>query len=295
VRFWLSLNFEPWDELLDLARMAEELGYEGVVLPDHIAVPTGDTTPHPTGYPLQPEEEFLEPLVAFAAMASVTTRLRFLTAVLVVPLRDPFLLAKQLGTLARLSGDRVVLGTGVGWLKEEFDLLGLGWNDRGPRMDEMLDLMLDFWQDGWGQPRGDFYQARRSGMFPAPRAPIPVWIGGKSAPAMRRAARFDGYIPMRVYDDVARAEFAEVERMRRVRGFDGPFERVAYWPGGDRATAEEMAERDGITSAVVFAWEAYSPTMKAEKRAAGAGAYVRPTFDQKRAAAEAFAEKVFPR
>src|SRR6516164_4820986 len=106
--------------------MAEELGYEGVVLPDHIAVPSGVTTPHPTGYPLQPEEEFPEPLICFASMASATTRLRFLTGVLVVPLRDPFLLAKQLGTLALLSGNRFVLGTGTGWLREEFDLLGQG-------------------------------------------------------------------------------------------------------------------------------------------------------------------------
>jgi hypothetical protein len=162
-------------------------------------------------------------------------------------------------------------------------------------MDEMLDLMRDFWKDGWGEPRGDFYQPRRSGMFPIPPAPIPMWVGGKSVPAMRRAARFDGYIPMRVYDDVAREEFAEVDQLRRELGLDGPYERVAYWPGGDRSTAEELAERDGITSAVVFAWEAYSPTMEAAKRAEGSAPYVRPTFEQKRAAAEAFAEQVFPR
>jgi probable F420-dependent oxidoreductase len=293
VRFWLSLNFEPLDQLLDLARMAEEFGYEGVVLPDHIAVPSGDTTPHPTGYPLQPEEEFPEPLMCFASMASVTTRLRCLTGVLVVPLRDPFLLAKQLGTLALLSGDRFVLGTGAGWLREEFDLLGQSWTDRGKRMDEMLDLMDDFWVDGWGQASGHHYPPHRSGMFPAPAASIPIWVGGNSKAAMGRAARFDGYIPMRQYDEIARDEFVEVERLRRERGLDGPYERVAFWPGGDRATAEQMAERGGITQAIVAAWEPYSPTLESAKREAGKAPYVRPTLEEKRSAAEAFAEQVF--
>jgi probable F420-dependent oxidoreductase len=293
VRFWLSLNFEPLDQLLDLARMAEELGYEGVVLPDHIAVPSGDTTPHPTGYPLQPEEEFPEPLMCFASMASVTTRLRCLTGVLVVPLRDPFLLAKQLGTLALLSGNRFVLGTGAGWLREEFDLLGQGWIDRGKRMDEMLDLMNDFWADGWGQARGQHYPPRRSGMFPAPAAPIPIWVGGNSKAAVQRAAHFDGYIPMRQYDEVARDEFIEVERLRREYGLEGPYERVAFWPGGDRATALEMAESGGITQAVVAAWEPYSPTLESAKREAGGAPYVRPTLEEKRSAAEAFADQVF--
>jgi probable F420-dependent oxidoreductase len=294
LRFWLSLNFEPWDQILDLARTAEALGFEGVVLPDHIVVPAGDTTPHPSGYPLQPDEAFLDPLVAFAAMSSVTTRLRFLSGVLVVPLRDPFLLAKQLGTLALLSGNRVVLGTGTGWLKDEFDVVGQGWHDRGGRMDEALDLMVDFWHDGWAERHGEHFDLPRSGMFPAPSKPIPIWIGGHSRPAMRRAARFDGYLPMRPFDDVSRAEFAEVERRRREQGLTGSFERVAYWPGGDRSTADELAELDGINSVIVFAWEPYSPMMIAEKQATAETfePYSPITLEEKRAAAEEFAAKV---
>jgi probable F420-dependent oxidoreductase len=294
MRYWLSLNFEPWDQLLGLARVAEDAGFEGVVIPDHIVVPAGDTTPHPSGHLLKPEENFLDPLVAFAAMTSVTTRLRFLSGVLVVPLRDPYLLAKQLGTLALLSGNRVVLGTGTGWLKDEFEVVGQGWGDRGARMDEALDLMVDFWQDGWAERHGIHFDLPRSGMFPVPSEPIPIWIGGHSRPAMRRAARFDGYLPMRPFDEVSRAEFAEVERLRREQGRTGPFERVAYWPGGDRSTADELTEAEGIGSVIVFAWEPYSPMMLAQKQAtSGTLEHYEPmTLARKRAATEDFAAKV---
>ena len=294
MRFWLSLNFEPVEQLLDLARGAEEFGFEGVVLPDHIVVPAGDTTPHPSGYPLQPEEAFLEPLLVFAAMAGVTTRLRFLSGVLVIPLRDPFLLAKQLATLALLSSNRLVLGTGTGWLKEEFDVVGREWPDRGRRMDEALDLMIDFWNDGWAERHGQHFDVPRSGMFPIPSERIPIWIGGHSKAAVRRAARFDGYIPMRAFDQVSRMEFAEIDRLRRETGRAGRFERVAYWPGGDRSTAEELAQGDGIDSVIVFAWEPYSPMMLAEKRATDQtfGPYQPISLAAKLAAAEKFATRI---
>lgn len=277
MRFWLSLNFEPWEHLLDLARLAEDVGFEGVVLPDHIVIPSGDLTPHPSGYPLEPDEPFVEPLIAFAAMAGATTTLKFLSGVIVVPQRDPYLLAKQLGTLALLSGDRVILGTGAGWLPEEFALLGQTFRDRGTRLDEMLELMADFWADGWAVQHGPHYELPRSAMFPPPARSVPIWIGGNSPAGIRRAARFDGYIPMRLFDDQARAEFAEVDRLRTEQGRTGPFERVAFWSEGDRSTTGEMAERDGITSAVAAVWPYYSDL----------------SLRDKQVAAEAFAKKIF--
>jgi len=294
VRFWLSLNFEPWNQLLDLARAAEVFGFEGVVLPDHIVVPAKDTTLHPSGYPLNPEEVFLEPLIAFAAMASVTTRLRFLSDVVVVPLRDPFLLAKQLATLAILSRGRVVLGTGTGWLKEEFDAVGQGWHDRGRRMDECLQIMTDFWDDGWAELHGQHFELPRSGMFPVPPQPVPVWIGGHSAAAARRAARFDGYMPMRPLNEESRAEFAEIDRLRDEAGRAGPFERIAFMTEVDGGAADELAERDGIGSVIVRPWEQYSAMGYARKKAE-AGTLVPFTplpLAEKLAAAENFADRV---
>jgi probable F420-dependent oxidoreductase len=293
MRFWLSLNFEPCDELLDLARAAEDCGFEGVVLPDHVVVPAEDTTLHPSGYPLSPNEPFLEPLVAFAAMAAVTTRLRFLPDVLVVPLRDPFLLAKQLTTLALLSGNRVGLGTGTGWLKEEFDAVGRGWHDRGKRMDEGLDIMVDFWQDGWAELHGKHFELPLAGMFPVPAVPIPVWVGGHSMAAARRAARFDGYMPMRPLNAETRAEFAEIDRLRQEAGRTGAFERIAFMAEVDRGAADELAERDGIGSVIVRPWEQYSAMGYAARRAA-AGKFIPFTpvpLAEKLAAAKGFADR----
>lgn len=265
MRYWLSLNFEPWSTLLEHARMAEDLGFDGVVLPDHVVLPTGEVTPHPTGYPLAPDAPFTEPLIAFAAMAAVTTRLRFLTGVLVVPLRDPFLLAKQLAALALLSGDRIVLGAGVGWHAEEFEVVGQGFADRGARMDEALALMVDLWRDGYAELAGRHFQVPTSAMFPVPTRPLPIWLGAVSPAGRRRAARHQGYIPMRLYDDVSKAEFADVDRMRAAAGLTGPYERVAFWPGGDRAVADQM-EQEGVTSIVVQAWPEFDSSSVKQKR-----------------------------
>lgn len=295
MKYWLSLNYEPANELIELARAAEEFGFDGVVLPDHIVVPvpSDETTRHPSGYHLPAETPYLEPLMCFAALASVTTRLRFLSDVLVVPLRDPFLLAKQLATLAILSGNRVVLGTGTGWAKDEFEIIGQGWSDRGKRMDESLDLMVDFWQDGWAERHGQHYDLPRSAMFPHPSQPIPIWVGGHSAPAMRRAARFDGYLPMRALDEVSRAEFAEITRLREEAGVTSAFERIAHWPGGDRSVADELAGRDGIGSVVTAPWNQYGAMKYAAKQASGDfEPYVAPSLAEKLAGAEDFAQRV---
>jgi probable F420-dependent oxidoreductase len=260
------LNFEPWDLLIDHAVLAERLGFEGVVLPDHVVIPTGEVTPHPTGYPLIADEPYAEPLIAFAAMSARTTRLRFLTGVLVVPQRDPLLLAKQLGTLALLSGNRVVLGSGVGWLQEEFDMIGQDFASRGARMDEILELMTDFWLDGYAELDGRHYLIPHSAMFPPPRQSIPIWLGAVSQAGRRRASRYQGYIPMRLYDNVSRQEFAEVDALRAELGMDGDFERVAFWPGGDRDTADQMA-KEGVTSIVVQPWPEHSTAPVKEKHA----------------------------
>lgn len=273
MKFWLSLNFEPPGSLLDHALNAEALGYEGVVLPEHVVVKDGPKTAHPSGYPLKPHELFVDPLLAFAAMAAVTTRLRFLNGVYVVPLRDPFMLAKQAATLAVMSDNRFVLGTGVGWLKEEFDAVGHDFATRGKRMDEMLSVMRDFWDDGYAEFHGEFFDFPRSGMFPVPDRQIPIFIGGHSAAAARRAAHYDGYMPMRGIkdlsagvDELSRAEFAMIDEMRRAQGLTGPFERMLSVydlqdPDGIRRLADQ-----GITNILIQAWTASDYSQSAEAK-----------------------------
>ena len=192
-----SFEVEPPELLLKYARKAEELGFEGVVLPDHVVVKEKPRTPHPSNFELRADHLFVDPLIAYTAMATVTTRLKFLSYVYVVPLRDPFTLAKQASSVAVMSNNRYILGTGVGWLKEEFETMGQDFHTRGKRMDEMLTIVRDFWDDGYAEFKGEFFNFPRSGMFPVPERPIPIWIGGHSMPAARRAAHFDGYMPMR--------------------------------------------------------------------------------------------------
>lgn len=261
MRFWLQLNFEPMDQLLDHARAAEAFGYEGVVLPDHVVVKADDRTPHPTGYPLESDEPFSDPFSAFSAMAAVTSRLRFLNCVYVVPLREPFSLAKQVGTVAGLSHGRFVLGTGTGWLRDEFETIGPEFESRGRRMDEMLDIVRDFWDDGYAEYHGEHFDFPRSGMFPVPDERIPIWIGGHSSAAARRAARFDGYMPMNALDERTRHEFKEIDKLRSEQGLDGPFERLVYGWGVSDPGGVRQLEDEGITSLVVAPWTMNDPLL----------------------------------
>lgn len=277
MKHWLSLVFEPYDQLLDHARMAEAAGFEGVVMPDHIVVPVDARTPHPSGYPLQPEEQFVDPFITFGAMAAVTTTLRFATFVLVVPLRNPFALAKQLATVALLSDNRLVLGTGVGWLRDEFETVGEQWESRGHRMDEMLDILRDFWEDGYAEHHGQHYDFGRSGMFPVPTAPLPIWIGGHSEAAARRASRFDGYMPMRGLVDETLAEFSLIDRLRSEAGSAGPHDRIVGWPGGPDPSIAGPLEEAGVTNVIVSPWTMNDTSL---------------TLSDKHAAAERFARAV---
>jgi len=254
--------FEPPESLLVHARNAEQLGFEGVVLPDHVVIKDGPRTPHPSGYPLDVREIFVDPLLAFAAMAAVTTRLRFLNYIYLVPLRDPFMIAKQLGTLALLSNDRFVLGTGVGWLKEEFDAMGRDFSTRGKRLDEMLTILRDFWDDGFAEFHGQFFDFPRSGMFPAPKQQISIWVGGHSPAAARRAANYDGYMPMRVItnahdqlDELSRTEFSLIDNLRKERGDTEPFERTmvaTFLPTAEEA--QRIVAATGVTNLIVEPW-----------------------------------------
>jgi len=264
MKFWLTLNFEPPELLLEHARKAEELGFEGVVLPDHVVVKDGPRTPHPSNFPLRADHEFVDPMVAYAAMAAVTTRLKFLTYVYVLPLRDPFMVAKLGSSVAVMSNDRFVLGTGVGWLKEEFEAVGQNFHNRGKRVDEMLTIIRDFWDDGYAEFHGEYYDFPRSGMFPVAKKPVPMWIGGHSLPAARRAAFFDGYMPMRPWTDIegnldsqTAAEFAAIDQIRAENGLTGPYERKMFIGCNvtDASQISRFEERSGVGHLQLMAFQ----------------------------------------
>jgi probable F420-dependent oxidoreductase len=199
VRFVCALAFTPPDELLALARAADAAGFDAVALSDHVVHPRKIATPYPytaDGAPRwQPFTAWPDPWVAIGAMAAVTSRLRFLTSIYVLPLRSPFLVAKAVGTAAVLSGNRVTLGVGAGWMREEFALMEQPFERRGRRMDEMIELLRALFAGGWVEHRGEFYDCDALEMSPVPSEPVPIWVGGLSEAALRRAARRgDGWI-----------------------------------------------------------------------------------------------------
>ena len=199
MKFIVALAFAPVDHLGELARVADACGYDAVSLSDHVVHPAEIRTPYPytpDGAPRwEPFTPWPDPWVTVGALAAVTRRLHFLSAIYVLPLRNPYLVAKAVGTAAVLSGGRVRLGVGAGWMRDEFELMEQPFAARGRRMDEMLELLAKLWQGGMVEHEGEFYRCPPVEMSPVPPAPVPIWVGGLSAPALHRAAtRGDGWI-----------------------------------------------------------------------------------------------------
>lgn len=193
MKFWQVVSFSEPDQLVQIARAAEEAGFHGVLLADHVFFPGNLRSRYPYSADGKPgfdgSTPFPDPWTTIAAMASVTERLRFATMVFILPLRNPLELAKTLGTLALLSRGRVVLGAGAGWIREEYDTLGIPFETRGARMEEMVAVMRQAWTGRMVEHRGRFFEHGPLQMSPAPEHAIPIYFGGISKVALSRAAR----------------------------------------------------------------------------------------------------------
>jgi probable F420-dependent oxidoreductase len=190
------------------AIQAEELGFADVWVSEHIIVPKDRMYP--------PSAVFWDPVLTLTWAAAYTERVGLGTSVLVLPLRHPLPLAKELATLQNLSGGRLILGAGVGWLESEFEALGVPFRERGRRMDEGIGLMRAVWSDDPISFAAKYIPSVVDDMrmLPQPERPIPMWIGGTSEPALKRAERLDGWHGSRCTPEQA-APFAE--RLRAAR------------------------------------------------------------------------------
>lgn len=190
------------DGAIELARIAEEVGFESLWTVEHTVVPTGYTSTYPyseTGkMPGNEQAEIPDPLVWLAYVAAVTTHLRLATGVLILPQRNPVTLAKELATLDVLSNGRMELGIGVGWLREEFDALGVPFEDRGARTDDYVAALRTLWAPDDDTYHGPYVAFDDANSYPKPVQPggIPVVVGGHTTVAARRAGRLgDGFFP----------------------------------------------------------------------------------------------------
>ena len=255
MEIWQNLGFTPAERLVDLAVAAEAVGIDGVSLPEHLVTPTVIDTPNPyvpsggAGY--APETPFIDPFIAFGAISSRTSTLRMLANVYVLPLRNLFVAAKSVSSAAVLSGGRVVLGVGIGWLHEEFDAVGASFADRGARTDEMLSLferLLRGESVASDTPHHRFAEVR---ITPVPERRVPVLVGGASAPALARAARADGWIGVN-YTEAALLPI--LERLRTARESAGdagrPFQVVVSRPPDFDAWMARRYTAAGVTGIV---------------------------------------------
>jgi probable F420-dependent oxidoreductase len=204
VDYWINALLVPADELLPLAQAADELGFTGIALADHSVMPERIHSQYPGGkMPWDTRMTWPDVWVQIGAMATVTQRLRFATNVYILPARHPLVVARAVSTAASISGDRVVLGVGVGWMAEEFLALGERFDNRGARANESLEILRMAFAGGPVEYAGEHYTFSRLTIQPAPKAPVPIWVGGESPAALRRAARLgDGWISGRTPDSM---------------------------------------------------------------------------------------------
>ena len=168
---------------------------------------------------MSPDWPYPDAWVTIAAMAAVTKRLKFSTSIYVLPLRNVFEVAKATGTLALMSDNRFILGAGLGWMKDEFDIYGVEFKTRARRTDEMIDVLRKLWDGGMVEHHGDFYDFPPLQIAPEPTQTVPVFLGGSSTPALKRAAtRGDGWIGAGNTPEEVPALMAEFRRLREEAG-----------------------------------------------------------------------------
>ena len=196
--------FGQAEGLTHLARTAEAVGFESLWTVEHVVVPKGYQSPYPyakEGKMPGPEESPIpDPLVWLGFAAAVTKTIRLATGILILPQRHPLYVAKELATLDQLSGGRALLGVGIGWLAEEFQALGVPFEERMARTDESIRALRSLWADGPSKFDGKHYRwaALESNPKPRQRPGVPIVVGGHTPGAARRAARLgNGFFPAR--------------------------------------------------------------------------------------------------
>lgn len=269
VRFWQALVYAEPTEFVYAAPRLEGFGFHGVTLGDHLFFPHHPTSRYPysadgaVGW--EPTTPWPDPWVAFGAMAAVTSTLRFASDVYVAPARDPFTVAKAVSTAAVLSGNRVALGVGAGWSADEFAQTGQEFGNRGARLDEMIGVvraLLD------GQPvtwHGTYYRIDAAQVAPVPARPVPIYVGGHSAAALRRAARLaDGWIGAFTRQPEADRILDELTKQLAAAGRERDEFRIILSLRGnpDPATYRAYAER-GVTDFVAAPWGNRHPNQQA--------------------------------
>ena len=283
MKFWQMLTWVEPEQILEAARFAEEVGFEGVMLGDHGVFPREVRAPYPYSAdgkpPMTADAWYPDCWATIGAIAAVTRRIRFAVAVYVLPLRNVFEVARATGTLAILSDNRFILGAGIGWMKDEFEIYGVDFHTRGRRFDEQIDVLRKLWGGGMVEHHGELIDFPALQISPAPPRPVPIFTGGAAPVALRRAAtKADGWIGAGNTPEEVPGILAEFRRLRREAGREQvPFETVIGLAAPpDLATFQRLAD-EGMSGGV-----SYPFTFTAGKRS---------TLDDKKRVMEDFARR----
>lgn len=255
MKFWSLLSQVEDDQLIASAVHCEEVGFDAVGVSDHAFIPEDIHSRYPASpdgkpfFTIEQKWSFPEPWVALAMIAGATRRIKLMQSIYVLPLRDPIEVAKATGTLATLSGDRLHLCAGVGWMKEEFDVYGVNFTQRGKRTDEMISVMRKLWTGDIVEHHGDFFDFPRLRILPAP-GHVPIIAAGPSSAAMRRAATLcDGWMDAGNKVEDMPPLVASLTEMRRQAGREHlPFEIVTILNDAWDVDAFRRAEDYGVTA-----------------------------------------------
>jgi probable F420-dependent oxidoreductase len=261
VRFSYAESMTDPSFYLPLAQAAEAAGYDSMVIPDSICYPEQATST----YPYSPDgtrefldgKPFLEPFSLIPALGAVTQRLRFVTFVLKLPVRNPVLVAKQATSTAVLTANRLLLGVGTSPWREDYDILNVPWERRGRRLDEGIDIIRGLAAGGYFGYDGDLVKFPPVKISPVPTQPIPILLGGHGEAMLRRAARTgDGWMHGGGDPALLPGLLARLAELRRESGTaDRPFEvhvisMDAFSADGVRRLADQ-----GVTDVIVgFRW-----------------------------------------
>jgi probable F420-dependent oxidoreductase len=287
LKFVLSTSFSKVQHLKALAPVADSHGWEAMSFSDHVVNPEQISTPYPYtedgSRRWQPFTDWPDPWVTIGALAAITTRLRFTNNVFVLPMRNPFLVAKAISTAAIISENRVTPAFGVGWSADEFALMQQNFKTRGKRADEMLQIMRLLWSGEMVTYQGQHYQFDALEMNPAPSQPIPIWIGGISDPAMRRAARLgDGWVTdLQTSEDIIRS-IARIQDWRREYGReDLPFDVMATPSDAWTVDGYKRLADAGVTHILTMPWPFYhGETDELDKKIDGVKRYADDIISQ---------------
>jgi probable F420-dependent oxidoreductase len=256
MKFWQAITWAETDQLIEIARFAEDIGFHGLMSGDHAVYPESIVPNYPYSEsgvpPMQADDEYPDQTAIFAAMAAVTNTLLFTCGVYVLPLRNPHEVARASATLAILSDNRFVLGVGIGWMKEEFDIYGVDFHRRGKITDEIIEVLHKLWDGQMVEHHGAHFDFPRVQLSPAPQTHPSIYVGGSSQIALRRAARVgNGYIGAGTAPDDVGPLLQRLHTLRKEYGRDHlPFEAMIGISASPSLKLYQRLANDGLESTV---------------------------------------------